>query len=40
LGKTPTLGITEAMSGKVIMAMAKADIDAAIAATFNLDRNG
>jgi len=40
LGKTPTLGITEAMSGKAIMALAKADIDAAIAATFNLDRNG
>ena len=40
LGKTPTLVITEAMSGKAIMAMAKAVIDAAIVATFNLDRNG
>lgn len=40
LGKNLTLEITEALAGKVILALAGADIDAAIAATFNIDRNG
>ena len=40
LGKNLALKITEALSGKVIVAMAKAENDAAIAATFNIDRNG
>jgi hypothetical protein len=40
LGKNQNLEITDALCGKVIIALAKADIDAAIAATFNIDRNG
>ena len=40
LGKKLAIDITEALAGKVILAIAKANIDAAITATFTIDRNG
>ena len=37
LGKKLSIDITESLSGKVILALAEADIDAAITATFKID---